>query len=198
VGALVIMIPWAISYATFPRLAALPDDDARRLAMRLFRLALASALLTGSLLMVATPFLIPALFGGAFKSAVVPTLILIPGGVISAMQGILGRSLAARGAPKILLLFASLDALIMCSLDAFVIGPFGIRGAATVSTLSTVFSSAVVLWYARNSDATRIALTELVPRWRDFRSLAAIGARTARGGWDTFVKREAPAPVAGS
>jgi O-antigen/teichoic acid export membrane protein len=179
VGALVATIPWAVSYSTFPRIAALASTEAHQLAMRACRLAVAAALLSAALIALAAPVVVPLAFGRTFAPAVGPALAIIPGGVTSSIQALLGRALAARGQPGTLLLFTSITLAAMCALDLIVIRPFGILGAGIVSTTSSVVGLGLALQLHNRHSTVTVRARDTIPHLVDFRDLAAMILRAA-------------------
>lgn len=170
IGALVGSIPIAVSYAAFPRLAALEDAEARTLTGQVFRIGVAGALIAGVILAAAAPIAIPLLFGRPYAGAVLPTLILIPGGVLWSAQWLLCRAAAARGAPKALLASFALSFGVMIALDFALIGPLGGVGAAVASLVAPCFGLTVA-WILCSRDGPN--WHDLVPRWNDAVSLFA-------------------------
>ncbi|MDQ6945392.1 MAG: oligosaccharide flippase family protein, partial [Actinomycetota bacterium] len=128
VGALVGSIPIAIAFASFPRLPRLTDDEAPGVIAGLFRTGVAAAILCALLLGGLSPFLLPFAFGPAYRSAIEPTLILIPAGVLWSAQWILSRAMASRGVSRPLVFSFSASFALMVALDLILISPFGISG----------------------------------------------------------------------
>ena len=89
---LVGLVPFAISYASFPRLATLPREAIAGAAASLARLGFLGSALLAALLAIAAPLAIPVLFGDAFDSSATPTVLLLLGGAIASYQWILARS----------------------------------------------------------------------------------------------------------
>jgi O-antigen/teichoic acid export membrane protein len=182
IGTLVGAVPMALSYASFPRLAVLEDDEARDLTAQVFRIGIVAALLGGTALATATPFAVPLIFGQAYEAAVRPTLLLVPGGVLWSAQWLLCRAAAARGAPAALLTSFALSFSAMVVLDFFLVPRLGAIGAGTASLVAP-FLGLIVAWlFYRNAGADwRL----FIPRWGDVESLvrtlhALISAGRAR------------------
>jgi O-antigen/teichoic acid export membrane protein len=146
-GTLVGSIPMAIAFTSFPRLPKLPEAEARLLIASLFRVGVAASIMTSLVLAVASPFLIPLMFGAAYSDAVFPSLLLFPAGILWSGQWILCRANASRGAPRSLFVSFSLSFLIMIVLDLVLIESFGINGAATASFISSAAGFAVAVGY---------------------------------------------------
>lgn len=127
----------SLAMAAFPRLARLEGLDAWALIPRLCRMSLSSAVISGLLLMITTPFLIPTLFGASFVPAIGPTLVLIIGGIVWSELAILTRSVAGIGRPKAQLIAFLAYIIVMVGLDVILIPSIGISGAAIASLVAT-------------------------------------------------------------
>lgn len=138
VGTVVALIPIALSYAAFPRIAYSSEKDALHLALRSWRVGAIATLVSGVALGVLTPLVIPIAFGSAFEPAVVPAVVLILGSAALGGQWTLARALAARGRPSMLLGSFALSLAIMVALDLALIPTLGLTGAATASAVSSI------------------------------------------------------------
>ena len=164
VGALVGSVPIAIAYAFFPRLPKLEEDEARALAASLFRAGAVAALFCAVALALIAPFAFPLVFGSAYDAALVPTLLLLPGGVLWSAQWILCRAAAARHAPQSLLVSFALSFFVMIVLDLVLISPFGMIGAASASVIGSATGFLLSLvYFLRSGQSWRL----LVPRPAD-------------------------------
>lgn len=82
-GILVTSVIASVANVALPHVATTADPEARRqFARRYIRFSVVAGLLCGGGMMVATPLLIPLVFGASFAPAIVPALILIPASVI--------------------------------------------------------------------------------------------------------------------
>lgn len=172
IGSLVALLPLAISNATFPRIAKLPDAEAAELMVRTCRLGIAAAALGVVAMVVITPILVPLFFGREFGPAVGPTLILVPSGLIWSAQWLLSRCWAARGRPSLLVTSFGASLAVMVALDFFAIPRFGIIGAATVALVAPAVGLAICLRAYRRSPTWPYPTTAFVPRPRDVRAVA--------------------------
>jgi O-antigen/teichoic acid export membrane protein len=163
-GALVGSIPMAIAFASFPRLPKVSDEEAPHLIAGLFRIGVAASIFCTLVLGILSPLLLPAVFGAAYRGAVVPSLLLLPGGILWSGQWILCRAVAARGTPRPLFVSFTCSFVVMVLLDLVLIGPFGINGAAFASLVSSAagFVTAVVYYLKAGGD-----WRPLVPRVGD-------------------------------
>lgn len=168
VGALVGVVPLALAYAAFPRLALVDDTEARALTAQVFRMGITAALVVAFLLALVTPVAVPLVFGQRYAGAIGPTLLLIPAGVLWSGQWLLCRAAAARGEPRTLLISFAVSFGIMVAADFVLIEPFGGAGAGVASLgASGVGLLLSVNHYRRRAWDGR----EFLPRWRDVRSL---------------------------
>ncbi len=183
-GALVGSIPMAIAFTSFPVLPSVAQDEAQPYIAALFRIGVAASIACSLVLAALTPVLIPVVFGSPYRGAVAPSLLLLPSGVLWSGQWILCRAAAARGAPRSLFVSFSCSFVIMIALDALLIAPFGIVGAAAASLVSSAVGFLLaILYYAQSGGA----LHALVPRVGDAAKFVAtvremVGAVRSRGG----------------
>lgn len=171
VGGLVALVPIAISSASFPRLARLDDTEANELTAQVFRFGMAAAIVGAAGLAVATPIVVPLLFGSEFTPAVVPSLILAGGGLLWSGEWLLCRAWAARGRPGLLVWSFGLTLVTMCGVDYLLIPSFGIAGAALGSVIAPVVGLVVCLATYVRSPRWPLPLRRFVPGPSDFRGL---------------------------
>ena len=169
IGALVGSVPIAIAFASFPRLSNLAEADARALTPRIFRSGVAAAGACAAALAVVTPVALPVVFGPAYDAAIIPTLVLIPGGVLWSAQWILSRASAARGDAKPLFVSFAASFVVMVMLDLLLIKPFALIGAALASLTSSLIGLLVAGAYYRSKGW---GWREFVPRGDDVLSMA--------------------------
>jgi O-antigen/teichoic acid export membrane protein len=137
----------AIGYVAFPRLASEREvTDATR---RLQRLAiLGSAGLTLAMLVplgVTAPWLVPLVFGPAYRGAVPLIWILIPGGVFLNSGQVIGNLLRGRSHPAVVAWAQGL-AVFFTVVLLFALLPFlGVYAAAIASTISYGVTTMVML-----------------------------------------------------
>jgi O-antigen/teichoic acid export membrane protein len=180
IGQLVVYAPFALSLATYPRIAQLPESEVVPLVTKLSRASLVTAVGSAILLCVASPFLIPFLFGNAYRPAIQPALILIAGGVLTAEQWVLCRAAAARGKNMVLFGSFALSVITMVVLDFALIPSMGIIGAALASVVSPMVGLAYGFIAYRRSVFPLTRARDLLPRPGDVRQVlasAVVGAR---------------------
>jgi O-antigen/teichoic acid export membrane protein len=176
-GVLVSLLPFALSYAAFPRLAHLEDAEAFALTTHLCRCGFASALLTGIIVLFAVPLAIPLLFGQAYRPAIWPAEILLLGGIFGSGQWLLCRASAARGSPALLFLSFGASLTAMCALDYLLIPQSGIVGAAAAAAAGPALGLVIcLLWYRRFGRHGRRTMA-FMPTAGDFRYLALLPLR---------------------
>jgi len=172
-SALVGLLPTAISAGTFPRLATVDEATATVLTAQACRYAMAAAVTTAVGLLAVVPLGLPLLFGRAFRAAVAPTLILLPGGVLWSIQWLLCRAEAARGRPGLLLRSFTLGLAVMCTLDYLLIPRIGIKGGASAAVAGPAAGLLLCLLAYRRSRFWTAPLRSLLPGPADFRSFLA-------------------------
>ncbi len=143
IGAIVALVPAALSYAAFPRVPRLGQAEARVLISRLLVIGLVAALIVAAALAAATPLLLPKIFGPGFAGAVGPTLVLLVAGVLWSGQWLLSRAWAARGDTRPLFVSFAASFLVMVTLDLALIPKDGPQGAALASLASSAVGAAV-------------------------------------------------------
>lgn len=171
-AALVGLLPLAISAGTFPRLAKMTDADAKELTAQACRYGAAAGIAVALGLLVAVPVALPLLFGTAYRPAVVPALILLPGSIFWSVQWILCRAAAARGRPGLLLKSFLLGLAVMSGLDLLLIPVAGITGAALAGVAGPFAGLLLCLWSYHRSPVWSGDLPALVPRFADFNAFA--------------------------
>lgn len=88
-------------------------------------------------------WIIPLVFGSAYRGSVEPLRLLLPGTVAFSLQSVLSQYLAGRGRPRAVLVAWLIGAVAGVGADLFVIPAYGITGAAIVSSLSYVLVTAL-------------------------------------------------------
>jgi O-antigen/teichoic acid export membrane protein len=134
--------PSALANVLFPQTAAqiLPEDRHRVFAKGI-RLAVLSTLSVALVVVVATPWAVPLLFGAAFAAAIPAALIMVGASAIASVNMVLEEGLRGLGRP-VLVLWAELSGLVVTVIAlVLLLRPFGIVGAA----LASVFGYTAVL-----------------------------------------------------
>jgi O-antigen/teichoic acid export membrane protein len=146
VAELVMIIPQSFGFVVLPMVAA--GEDHR--AAPALRLVGTLALLGVLGMAFAGPVLIVVGFGEAFKGALVPFFILLPGIWMLAYGNICSFVLGGKRRPGSSSLLAGAAALLTVVLDLALIPPFGAVGGAIASTAAySLFGSASLVFVAR-------------------------------------------------
>ena len=163
-------LPFALGTVLFSRSASSEETIMDLLTPRACRIILIIVICCAALLAVFGGQLIGFLFGDAYKSALRPLWLLLPGIVAFSIHQVLYTDLAGRGRPEVGTI-ASLIALIFTvGLDLILIPKYGISGAALATSCSYTVGAFYVL--RSYSAVTGIAVKRiLVPEWDDLRWL---------------------------
>jgi stage V sporulation protein B len=171
-ASVVFMVPFALSYVAFPRQAqATARHEALRDPLRVTRVALVLSAATAVGVSCLGAFAVPWLLGPAFAPAIVPLCLISAGTIASGGQWVLGRTLAAIGAPTALLTSYFVSVVVMVVFDALAVPAFGLHAAALGN-----FVSSVVGFVIAGKLAHRHGLHGLRPRRSDLR----FGAQSRR------------------
>lgn len=181
VAALSATAPLAISYASFPRLARLGEDDALALTARLFRYAATTTVATGLALAILAPAAISWLFGDAFTPSIVPTIILLAAYALASGQWLLGRAAAARGRPTVLSSSYASSISVMTLFDLLLIPPLGLVGASFAAVIGGSVGLLVCLAAYRRPDERRLGMSAFVPGPGDVIEIVALLRRIVVG-----------------
>ena len=192
VGMLAIMLPFALTMASFPRIAGLGRDEAAQLILRINRLTLAASAAAAVIIGAFAPVLIPRIFGKAYAPSVAPAIILLAGGVAASSQYMLARARAAQGEPGLILRSYLLNSAVMVALDFALIPRFGIIGAAFASAAGSFVGLAVSAWGTIGVAGRPVSSAEFLPGISDFHDLAFIPLRvfTSRAPAEVVATRE--------
>jgi O-antigen/teichoic acid export membrane protein len=105
------------------------------------------------------PALIPLVYGDAFAPVVAPLLILLPGALALATANVAGLCLIVLGRPGVTSV-AEVAAVAVTGVGLWLaLGPFGIRGAAAVSSTAYIVRLAIQLTVLRSCGVRRIVPT---------------------------------------
>ena len=171
ISSMVGLLPIAISYASFPRLAYLDRQSAMALTAQTCRTALAATVTAAAVVLLLVPVAIPLLFGSDFRPAIVPTMVLVPGSVAASITWLLCRAEAARGRPALLVTAFGVGLFVMCGFDFAFIPWLGINGGAFAGVLGPAASLAVCAVSYQRSSQWILPLSQLLPRAHDFKEL---------------------------
>lgn len=164
VGGLVLPLGHALAADSFNVVARI-EDSAERMEAKIhhIRTALAGGLLVGVLLAIATPIVIPLLFGHEFTGAVPAALVTIVGGIAAAAAYVGSLVLTAEGRGTEMTISQTVRLVVGLAL-LVAIGPlWGAPGAAVSSATASWVLFAVLTWRSTGS------LTAWLVRPSDFK-----------------------------
>ncbi len=153
-------LPESVAVVLQPRVAQLPEEEARRFTPRVLRLLLPPLALAALLAaFFSAPFL-RLLFGSAFSGAGPALLILLPGFLANAVGKVLASDLLARGRPLAYSASSAIAFAAMVALDLWLIPRLGIRGAALAASCAYgIGAASMVIFYLRS---TAMSLRDLL------------------------------------
>lgn len=145
-------IAYGIVSTVFPRIRTTKDaESGRELNQLALRYAWIASIIISGLIALATPVVIPWVFGDDFRGAVALVLLLLPGQVAQNIGIVLAGRLQAIGRPG----KASQGQLLAAVLTGaglwFFIGRFGIVAAAVVTSVSQFAYLAYIWWWVRSA-----------------------------------------------
>lgn len=153
-GELLWILPTAVGFVLFPRVAALVRGDPERGAIETAMLLRWSALLTAAgafvLALLASP-LTRIVYGEAFVGAVEPLRILLVGIVASSFLQVLSSLLLGYGRLRLLIRATAVGFGLNLGLNLLLIPRFGINGAAVSSAISYTVTGLLLTFVARRS-----------------------------------------------
>lgn len=142
----------AIGYVAFPRLAS--ERSVTAATRRLQRLAILSSTGLAAAMLVplalAAPWLVPLVFGPAYRGAVPLIWILTPGAVFLGCGQVTGNLLRGRNHPSIVAWSQGLAALFTIAILVALLPFLGVYAAAVASTVAYGVTTAVMLYRLLN------------------------------------------------
>ena len=143
------LLPAAVGFVVFPRVAASERDLAQESAA-LMRWTLAATTLCAAVLAVAATPLVELLYGDAFVPSVQPLRLLLVGVVAGTWYSVLGGYLVGRGRLRGLLAATLFGLVLNVGLNFALVPAHGMDGAAVASTISyTLTGLATAALFAR-------------------------------------------------
>jgi O-antigen/teichoic acid export membrane protein len=139
----------AVSYVLYPNYAREGGGKAAAMARSMIPKAGWITAAAAVPLALAAGFVIPALYGDAFRSGVVPTYILLGGLAGGGVVGVVSAYLYGVGRPGLNSLGMGAGVVVTVVLDLLLIPRFGIVGAAVASSVAYITSLAVLLAFFR-------------------------------------------------
>jgi O-antigen/teichoic acid export membrane protein len=141
-GMLLMLLPSVIATLLFPRVTA--EQDAR--GETTARVTKYTALITLVCCLAAVPFsfLLPLIYGPAFKPATPLLLILLPGVYLVGIESVLVQHFNALGVPRAIPVYWIVTLVVNLFLVFYLVPRLGAQGAAIASTLSYALIFALV------------------------------------------------------
>lgn len=135
VGDLMMVLPVALGFVVFRR-GAQGQGEHWADAMRAVRWTIAIGLAAATFVVISADWLVPFLWGDAYRGSIDPVRLLLPGIVALGVQSVVSNYVASRGRPRAVL-FAWLTAAVVGIVgDLIVVPEYGIEGAAIVASAS--------------------------------------------------------------
>jgi O-antigen/teichoic acid export membrane protein len=176
-GTITGFVAIALSFAAFPSMATMTDEDALELTATMARVAALLGSALSVILAVASSTLIAVLIGSDYMGALTPTIVLLFANVLWGVGWLLSRALAARGDPGLLVRCFSANLGTMIAADLVLIPLLGATGAAIGALLAAVVGLAVcVRPYRRRG----VLPSSFVPRRADLQRVWAVGGQALR------------------
>jgi O-antigen/teichoic acid export membrane protein len=172
-------IPSAASVALFPRSARAADRDANYFTCFVTRQVLLLAVALGAAMALASPVVIPLIFGARFASSVAVIWWILPGTVALAAGKVMAADITARGKPEYNSIIAIAVGVLTIVLDLLLIPRMGIRGAALASSVAYFVQAVLIAGALKHLLAVKWSYLFFPPReefgvyaalWRDLRS----------------------------
>jgi O-antigen/teichoic acid export membrane protein len=145
------LIPQSAAKVLMPKVAAsqgAASENAISTA-QITRITLWVSLAVAFSLAIFARFMLPLVYGEAFRRSVAPFLWLLPGIVIFSTVNVLTSYIAGIGKPQVNLLISLAGLFFTITLDFLLIPRCNIIGAAMASTVSYSISAAVTIWFFR-------------------------------------------------
>jgi O-antigen/teichoic acid export membrane protein len=137
-------IPRATALALFPRTARTSSEEATEFTCLIIRQVFLIASVMGAVVAVASPLLVPLVFGKHFADSVAVIWWILPGTVTLAVAKIMCADLAGRKKGYYASFFALFTFLLTIGLDFTLIPKLGINGAAMASSISYILNSILI------------------------------------------------------
>ena len=174
---IVLYLPGAVAVALIPAIAASPPKDRLLQTLRVARVVLVLTLISVLMAAFAGWFLIPPVFGHAYRGSVAPFLWLLPGALGYASLRIFNSALLASDSPTRASIGPTAALATGVAFDLILIPLYGARGAAIAATLA--FFAGGLTAVAAHRGKSRYRWGELVPRRDDARLFKALVKRAA-------------------
>jgi O-antigen/teichoic acid export membrane protein len=173
-----ILLSSALATTVLPVIAGSKADMRAERLLRVFRSLVIVTVPSIGLAALLGPFLVPAVFGGAYEESVLPFLLLLPGALGFAAFALFSSALTASGFPGLGSVGSAVSLIVGLGLDLALIPAYGATGAAVAASSAFLAGglAAIIAYRSRTS----FALTELVPRTSDLAALRALTGHAVR------------------
>jgi O-antigen/teichoic acid export membrane protein len=174
---IVLYLPGAVAVALIPAIAASPPKDRLFQTLRIARIVLMLTLVSVIMAALAGWFLIPPVFGDAYRGSVGPFLWLLPGALGYASLRIFNSALLASDSPTRASIGPTAALATGVAFDLILIPMYGATGAAIAATLA--FFAGGLTAVAAHRGRSRYHLGQLVPKRDDARFIKGLATRAA-------------------
>jgi len=151
-------LPQAAATALFPRTARTANEGGTAFTCMILRQVLLTSVVSGAILALASPFVIPLVFGGRFSPTVPVIWWILPGTIALGLGKVAASDLAGRYKTFYTSIFGVVTLIVTAALDLLLIPTMGIQGAALVSSIAYMLNGVLLLAALRH---------ELKVRWSD-------------------------------
>jgi O-antigen/teichoic acid export membrane protein len=152
---LLMLLPSVVATLLFPRVTA--EQDARGETTSFVTRQTALIMLVCCAAAVPASFLLPLVYGPAFRDATPLLLILLPGVYLIGLESVLVQHFNALGLPRAIPLYWLFTLVINLVLLFTLVPRFGAYGAAVASTFSYALIFCLVAWHFRSSTQRTLA-----------------------------------------
>jgi O-antigen/teichoic acid export membrane protein len=175
----------AVGSVLFPRVASeTSDKEQGRLLAQGSRLGVLLSVVLTPLLIAATPWGLPLVFGAEFRGSVRPALVLVVAAVIAGLNRILEEGLKGRGQPSAVLKAESVGLAVTGVGLALLLVRYDVMGAALASLAGYMTIFILLIFQARRLTGLS-APSLLVPTGDEVRLV-----RSRLTGWSSILGRE--------
>jgi O-antigen/teichoic acid export membrane protein len=174
-------VPQAAAVTLLPRTARTLGEQDISFTCAVIRQVFALTCISGIVLALLSPIVIPVVFGGRFSPSVTVVFWILPGTIAFAAGKVVSAELAARGKPEYSSIFACVALAVTVVLDVALIPRMGISGAALASSVAYLVDALLITMALKREIRVRWAdllfpstadLAIYSQAWRKLRNLA--------------------------
>lgn len=137
----------SLSEILFPKAAAKPIEDILKLTGHTARISLLLVVSAGTILMVASPFVVPLVYGSEFSGSIYVFRILCFKIIFEKTALLLSQAFMAAGRPGIIAILQSMGLAITVPLMVYLVPNYGLLGAS-IALLISAFSRFLLVMFA--------------------------------------------------